>query len=256
MPLATDPLNEQVWEAQGDAWQAEGRLRASLGGGAVEWPGVRLMASGLPHPQWNNADVSDPRSFPLARVRAWYAARAHGAGVPWGVRVRAGHPFAYGRHLFRKRCMALRPSRFVRPAGVDGVEVRSAGPADAETVAAIDAAAFDEAVETTRPWIEPHLAAPGFTVALARLAGMPVGIATAIRTNEQAGPCAGVFGVGVLVPARGRGIGALLTSWLLERAFADGATLVHLNPNDDEAARLYQRLGFRETSGFDVYVGL
>jgi len=27
-------LDEQVWTAHGDAWQAEGRLRARLGGGA------------------------------------------------------------------------------------------------------------------------------------------------------------------------------------------------------------------------------
>ncbi|MGH6623605.1 MAG: GNAT family N-acetyltransferase, partial [Burkholderiaceae bacterium] len=62
--------------------------------------------------------------------------------------------------------------------------------------------------------------------------------------------------VGVLERARRRGVGSALTSWLLERAFADGATLAHLNPDSDAAARLYARLGFVETAGLDVYTDL
>ncbi|MGN6246379.1 MAG: hypothetical protein ACTHQ3_22240 [Motilibacteraceae bacterium] len=46
--------------ALADYWQAEGRLRADVGGGAVELPGVRLMASGLDHPHRNSGDVTDP----------------------------------------------------------------------------------------------------------------------------------------------------------------------------------------------------
>jgi len=34
-----DRLDERVWTAHGDAWQAEGRLRESLGGGVAEFPG-------------------------------------------------------------------------------------------------------------------------------------------------------------------------------------------------------------------------
>lgn len=63
-------FDAQVTAAQGDAWQAEGRLRVPLGGGAEELPGVRLMSSGLPHAQWNNGDVTDPARMPMPRVRA------------------------------------------------------------------------------------------------------------------------------------------------------------------------------------------
>jgi len=91
---------------------------------------------------------------------------------------------------------------------------------------------------------------------LAHLEGVAVGTATAVHTDDRAGRCVGIFGVGVLAHARGRGIGAVLTSWLVERAFDAGATLAHLSPNDEPAARIYRRLGFRETSGFDVYVDL
>ena len=76
--------DERVWTAQGDAWQAEGRRRVALGGGAAELPGIRVMASGLPHAQWNSGDVSDPTRVDVETVRDWYASRAHGRGVPWG----------------------------------------------------------------------------------------------------------------------------------------------------------------------------
>ena len=60
----------------------------------------------------------------------------------------------------------------------------------------------------------------------------------------------------MLSAARRRGVGAALSSWLLERGFAAGAELAHLNPDTDEAARLYGRLGFVETRGLDMYVDI
>ena len=252
----TGALAERVWSAHGDAWQAEGRLRQSHGGGAAELPGIRLMASGLPHAQWNNGDVTDPARLDVEAVRTWYAARAHGDGVPWGVCVPTGSPFAHGRHVFRKRCMALLPQQFRAVRASSGVSIGEALPADVDTFARIDASAFAGTVEQTLPWVAPHFGAAGFIVALARLEGEPVGVATAIHTDDRAGPCVGIFGVGVLEHARRRGIGAAMTSWLLEKAFAQGATLAHLNPDSDAAARLYARLGFIETAGLDVYCDL
>jgi len=249
-------LDQRVHTAHGDAWQAEGRLRGRFGGGAAELAGVRLMASGLPHAQWNNGDVDDPARFPIDEVRAWYAARASGTGVPWGVRVPAGRPFAYGRLLFRKRCMGLSPSRHKGTEIPAGIAIFVATPADVDAVAAIDAAAFGDPVEQNRPWVEPHLGAPGFIAAMARLQGEPVGVATAILTNDRAGLCVGIFGVGVLEHARRRGVGTALTCWLLERAFDEGVAFAHLNPDSDAAARLYARLGFEETAGLDVYADL
>lgn len=63
-------------------------------------------------------------------------------------------------------------------------------------------------------------------------------------------------GVAVRPDARRRGIAAALSAWLLNRGFAWGATLAHLNPDDRAAARVYARLGFVEQYGFDVYVDL
>jgi GNAT superfamily N-acetyltransferase len=214
------------------------------------------MASGLPHAQWNNGDVTDPARVDVEAVRAWYAARAHGDGVPWGVCVPVGSHFAHGRHVFRKRCMALLPQQFRAVPASSGVTIGEAQPADVDTFARIDAAAFAGTVEETLPWVAPHFGATGFIVALATLDGEPVGVATAIHTEDRAGSCVGIFGVGVLEHARRRGIGAAMTSWLLEKDFARGATLAHLNPDSEAAARLYARLGFIETAGLDVYCGL
>ncbi len=246
-------LDERVWAAHGDAWQAEGRLRQSLGGGAAELPGIRLMASGLPHAPWNNGDVTDPALVDVNRVRAWYAARANGNGVPWGVRVPSGRRFEHGRFIFRKRCMGLVPECFRPFKASSGIEIGVAASTDVDAVAAIDAAAFGDPIEQNRPWVEPHLGAAGFVVALARLEGEPVGVATAICTKDRAGSCVGIFGVGVLERARRQGIGSALTSWLIERAFARGATLGHLNPDSDAAAFLYAKLGFVERAGLDIY---
>jgi hypothetical protein len=42
----------------------------------------------------------------------------------------------------------------------------------------------------------------------------------------------------------------------MQRAFADGAALAHLNPDSEAAERLYTRLGFVATAGLDIYVDL
>lgn len=93
-------LDERVSAAHGDAWQAEGLLRRPLGGGAAELPGIRLIASGLPHPQRNNGDVNDPAPVPIEEARAWFAARDRGAGVPWRVRVPAGRVVKFAADCF------------------------------------------------------------------------------------------------------------------------------------------------------------
>ncbi|MET9021195.1 GNAT family N-acetyltransferase [Actinopolymorpha sp. NPDC004070] len=247
------PVDARVWAAHADAWQAMGRIRVAGGGGAARLPGCAVMASGLPYPQWNNGDVTDPATFDLAQVSAWYAPR----GVPWGVRVPAGTAWPYGRWLFRKRCMALVSSAYERPAAPpSGLVIAPAGPGKAELFATVDAEAFGDPVEQNLAWVRPQLGADGFRSVLALLGGEPVGVATGIRTSGPGGESVGVFGVGVLPRARRRGIGAALTADILDWGFGDGATLAHLNPETEEAARLYARLGFTEVAGLDIYVDL
>ncbi|MGZ4610355.1 MAG: GNAT family N-acetyltransferase [Actinomycetes bacterium] len=246
------PLTHRVRTAHGDAWQAEGRLREGLGGGAASLPGIRMMASGINQVAWNNGDVTDPAQVDVEAVRAWYADR----GVPWGVRVPHGARWPHGRHLFVKRCMALLPRDFAPAASPSLVSLVAAGPGDADAYAATDAEAFGDSVEATTRWIQPHLTTPDALALMAVLDGEPVGVATGIRASGGGGESVGVFGVGVLHGARRRGIGAALSSSVVAWGFEQGADLAWLNPDTDGAARLYGRLGFVEVGGFDVYVDL
>jgi GNAT superfamily N-acetyltransferase len=152
--------------------------------------------------------------------------------------------------------MGMLPDRLVPAKTPPGVEIAPATAADVGPVTRIDAAAFGDTVQRMRPWVAPHLGAPGFTVARATMATEPVGVATAILTDDRAGRTVGIFGVGVLERARNQGIGGAMISWLIDRAFAAGASLAHLNPDTDDAARLYARLGFVETGGLDIYLDL
>src|SRR4051794_24787243 len=210
------------------------------------------MASGLPHPQWNNGDVLDPSAVDVDAVREWYAARR----VPWGVRVPAGAEWPHGRHLFRKRLMGLRPGDFVSAAAPAGVTLRRATGADVDAVLTVDTVAFEAPDEIERPWVEPLLSQPSVTVCIAERDGNPVGVGNVLVSHGDAGPAAYVAGIGVLPPYRGRGVGAAVSAWLVARGFAAGATLAHLHPDTDAAARIYRRLGFEEVPGFDVYVDL
>ncbi|WP_020577700.1 GNAT family N-acetyltransferase [Actinopolymorpha alba] len=251
--LDLDPV--AVWTAQADAAEAEGRAREPYGGGVAEFPGVRLMASGLPNPQWNAGDVTDPALVDLDAVRAWFAAR----GVPWNLRIPAGVRWAHGRRATRRRCMGLHPEAFraVRSAlSPAGLSVRAARADEVELVARVDAEAFGDPVEPNLGWVRPQLGADGFLILLALLDGAPVGVATGVRTSGPGGECVGIYGVGVLEPARRRGIGAALTCHLLRWGFDTGATLAHLNPETEDAARLYTRLGFTEVPGLDVYLDM
>ena len=244
-------LDARIRTAHADAWAVEGALREPYGGGAATLPGIRLMASGLAHPQWNSADVTGPGAD-LDAARAFYAER----GVRWGVRVPAGMTWRAGRHLFRMELMGLAPADLIAPPAVPGLTLRAAGPDDLETVLAIDTSAFGSDPDEYRPWTEPHLHAPAITVALAELEDEPVGTAYTVRSDGAAGPAAFLAGVAVLEPFRRRGIAAAMSAWLLERAFADGARLAHLHPDTDAAARVYSRLGFTPAGALDIFVDL
>lgn len=244
-------LTDRVRAAHGDVWQAQGRLRATLGGGAAEWPGIRLMASGIAVPQWNNADVTDPAAVDIDAVRSWYAER----GVPWGVRVPAGMSWPHGRLLFTKRNMGVlaRDVRLLPEAA--GLAVTEVGPADLDDFVRVDATAFaEDDPGPTREWTRPLVGAPGFRLLLARLDGLPAGVVCGVRTSGLAGESVGVLGLGVLASARRRGLGTALVSHALRWGLDTGADLAWLNPDTDGAAALYARLGFEETGGFDVYV--
>lgn len=244
-------LDARVRTAHADAWAVEGVLREPYGGAVATLRGIRVMASGLPDRQWNGADVTGPYSD-LEGARAFYAER----DVEWGARVPAGLTFKAGTHLFTMPLMGLLAGGLQAAPAVDGLEIRQSGPGDLETVLHVDTTAFQSDPEMYRPWTEPHLSAERVTVALALLDDDPVATAYCLRSDGPAGPAALLAGVGVLPTARRRGVGGAISAWLVERAFAAGARLAHLQADSDEAARVYSRLGFSPAGALDVYVDL
>ncbi len=236
-------MKERVRTAEGDAWQVHGELRS----GTRQLHGLRAMASGLPHAQWNNADVH-AADADIEGARAFYAE----IGVPWGVRVPAELPWTHGRRLFCQRLMGVLREDFTPAPAVPGLTVEPT--VDLELVTTLDAIAFES--EPVIEWARGHLGTPPVETALAVLDGTPVGTAYAVRSDGLAGPAVYLAGVAVIPEARRRGVGAAVSSWLVERAFAAGAELAHLHPDDDRAARVYARLGFTEVPGFDIYIEL
>jgi GNAT superfamily N-acetyltransferase len=244
-------LDARVRTAHADAWAAEGVLREPYGGAVATLRGIRVMASGLEHPQWNGADVTGPYSD-LDGARAFFAER----NVQWGARVPAGLPFKAGRHLLTQPLMGLLAGGMQAGPAVDELELRQAGPEDLETVLHVDTTAFGSDPDLYRPWTGPHLSAERVTVVLASFDGDPVGTAYSLRSDGPAGPAAFLGGVGVLPEARRRGVAGAMSFWLVDRAFAEGARLAHLHADSDEAARVYSRLGFSPAGALDIYVDL
>ncbi|QHT57000.1 hypothetical protein GXP71_13545 [Cellulomonas sp. H30R-01] len=238
-----------------DAWEQHGLLRTGRGGATGAAPGVRLMASGLPHPQWNNGDVTDPALVDVAALRAWYEPLA----VPWGVRVPAGSAWPHGTFLFRKH-LVLRDAGPVDAPAVPGLQVRVAGPNDLSTVVAVDAAAFDGDPALESAWIEPHLHAPGpVTVALASLDGAPVATGYVLRSDGHAGPAAylsGLAAVPDLPDVPDRAVLAAVGAWLLRGAFTAGARVALAHPDTEEETVTLAGLGLAPAGALDVYVDL
>ena len=152
--------------------------------------------------------------------------------------------------------MALDRAAFRPAPAVPGLELRLAGPEDLQEALRIDSASFGLDPGENRRWLEPLLVAERVEFALASLDGDPVGTAYTLRSDGPAGACLYLAGVAVWVQARHRGVASRMSSWLLERGFAAGAELAHLNPDTTAAARLYGRLGFSELPGHDIYVEL
>jgi ribosomal protein S18 acetylase RimI-like enzyme len=223
---------------QGDGWRYYARPR----------PGeVTFAAEHVSAVLDRQRELEQPRQF------EWIADLASGVGL-------AADEVGLTRQ--DRPLMAMRADDFTPVAVPRGVEIRVAGPEDdiatATAVAMIGfgspgtaigedgvarlpevAAGLDQrSIEFTRMRI-----ASGVTnLIVAIVDGAPV----ASGSHQPAGMVTEVTGVACLPAYRRRGLGAAVTSALAADAFDAGVDLVCLSAGDDEIARVYARVGFRE----------
>jgi hypothetical protein len=239
----------RVRAAHADAWEAEGQARAAFGGGAARVRGARLMASGLPFPKWNNADVTGA-DLDVGAVRRWYAQRA----VPWGLRVPVELAVDLGTPLFVKRCFGLRGPGFRPGLRSPGLLLRPVGGEEGGRFAAAEAAAFGDPVEVTAAWIGPVLGRRGFEHWVARREGEVAAVATAVWSHGDAGPAVMLTGLAGAAGAGPATLPALATA-VLERAFAaEPQVLAHCHAEPGEDVSWLAALGFSEVPGLLVRV--
>jgi ribosomal protein S18 acetylase RimI-like enzyme len=241
--------SRRVFAAHADAWQSYGRLLEPQGGGAAEFPGWRLMASGLSYAYLNTACVTDPVLADVSTARAWYAER----GLPWGMIVPSGSPWPHGRRLLSQRLMAATPACFSGTPAPAGLILRRAGADDIETVVAVDNNAFGSDPAAARAWLGPLCRLDELRVVIGALDGEAVAGGYSTICDGAAGESLYIGGIGVVQKARRKGIAAALVSWLVGLGFGAGACFAHLQTDSVNAARLYRKLGFREFDGIDIY---
>ncbi|HSP10105.1 MAG TPA: GNAT family N-acetyltransferase [Candidatus Dormibacteraeota bacterium] len=158
------------------------------------------------------------------------------------------------RQTERNPLMACRPDGF-RPFFAEGVvlkQLRRSSPAS-------DLAAFQEIRWTdggaaARPVppvtrLQQDLAAPNGVYLLAVIDGRTAG--TGVSHSLKG--AAEIVGIVTRMDSRRRGVAATVSSSLVERHFARGGDFVFLDAANQEAARVYERLGFARFGANVVY---
>jgi ribosomal protein S18 acetylase RimI-like enzyme len=226
---------------------------AVRGGVVMQIDGLDVYLSHLPDPGENFAFVATEPKDPDAAL-AEAEAILRGNGMPFGIGVLAGrHPSvdaaarARGfRVLFTEPVMTIRTADLADVSLPSDVRLADAGPDDLRALAELDAVAFEGDIDVARGRYSPGLLDVA-QVVTASLDGRIVGVATGV----PAGGAVGVFGVAVAPEARRRGIGSALTC-AAARA-GDGSGTAWLSARG-EAARLYERLGFRAVGRNEIWV--
>ncbi len=125
-----------------------------------------------------------------------------------------------------------------------GMVVRMMAPADLETVARVDTAAFPPLWQNSLEALR-HAYSQSAVATVAELDGMIVGYQISTK-NPVGGHLARLA---VRPEAQGKGVGAALVNDLLERGRRRGFTRLSVNTQSDNTAsmNLYRKLGFRQT---------
>jgi ribosomal protein S18 acetylase RimI-like enzyme len=242
-------------EQLGRAMAAALRMKtlAVLGGAVTEIDGLEVYLSHLSDPGENFAFVATEPTDPVAALTEAEAVLRRN-GMPFGIGILAGRHASVDaavrarghRVLFSEPVMTALVADLADVPIPPDVHVVEAGPEDLSEAAALDAIAFEGDIDVSRGMYSRGLLDVAHVVT-ASVGGKIVGVATGV---PGAGAVA-VFGVAVAPEARRRGIGAALTC-AAARA-GDGSGIAWLSARG-EAARVYERLGFREVGRTEIWV--
>lgn len=229
---------------------------SGLAGIIEERDGLLLTASGSTFPIEFNAvwrlDPSVPGAEVVAIADAWFASRDRGYSLHVRPEVEADADL--GEAADAAGLVGLDPhpemvcrARLADQAPPDGIELRWVASADdmaASAAVAVNDLAYQslgmpagptlDAITNLDRYTEPHL----HTV-VAYLDGQPVATAQTLLSHG----IAGVYWVGSVAEARGRGLGELVTRAVTNRAFDLGAAAVGLQASS-MGRPIYARMGY------------
>lgn len=247
--------------ANAQVWAGEGGLRP--GGAVAGNDDVLIFSTGLRAPYWNGGIVlrrPDDVRATLESVRAFFATRQepYGCLLPDELTgpLRADIAAAgFSVADDRQPLMALEAAGVHGGRPPDEVEIRAVSRSRQieEHVALVGATlgvAGDGSPGSTallHDFIAPQVGTDGYLHLTGYVESGPVCVATGIRTDETIG----IFGVGTLSTARGRGYGGAITRAVVDQGFATGARLAWLNPSP-MARSAYAGLGFTDLPGWSV----
>jgi len=233
------------------------RVRHLPGHVIHEVDGVVVCLTGLDDDEQNTALIErEPEDAAAAFTEADEVFRSRGRSI--GVDVERGrHPDVDAAlRAMGLEMVATRPAMAVRVQDLDPAQI----PEGVEIVRVTDAEVLAELVEveigafeTDRAVAEGLLAPSQLSLPNVRLyAALADGRAVAQAvTNTQDGAI-GVFGVATLPEYRGRGIGTAITAFAIDDV-GDEAGLAWLQ-STEVGRPLYERMGFRPVSDWDVWV--
>jgi hypothetical protein len=154
----------------------------------------------------------------------------------------------------RNPLMACRPEGF-KPFVAEGVLLKQLGRSSpASDLAAFQQIRWTDGGEASRPVppvarLRTELAAPNSVYLLASLDGRTAG--TGVSHSLKG--AAEIVGIVTRIESRRRGVAATVSSELVRRHFASGGDFVFLDAASEEAARVYERLGFARFGANLVY---
>jgi GNAT superfamily N-acetyltransferase len=250
-----DELEDRVVAAMLASWRD--RVGGIEGGEVVELDGLVLALSNLPAVDQSVTLVERDPADPVAALTA-AEERFRSRGLPLGVKVVVGRfpaiesaVRALGlERVVTEPVMAVRVEDVAHEPAPGGVSIRRVTTAyDRAAAVTVEMAVFGTERAVAEALVPAAIADEPKMRSYVATEG---GAAIAAAHVRRDGRTVGVFGVGTVESARGRGIGAAITSFAVQDHL-DLADLAWLE-SSDLGRSVYERLGFRPIGRSEVWV--